>query len=223
MSLEDYEPVAVRLDRWIHNETQQGHIPRVLTSLLSAPGADVCVFRAELWRIVQLADGAGERAILLASGHAEEVRGANNINRVSHLEACETSALGRALANWGLAGSDWTKRASREEMTKVERMTTTSNGPSASGIKAYGTVRHNGGSALREGSLPGSASEKQIGYIKGACKRDGIPAPIWVNDLSKQEASNWIEGHKNGLPAQQCNRDFQPVGVLSEQPEEDPF
>ena len=100
MSLDDYEPVAVRLDRWFKAETEAGHIPRITTSLLSTPGADICVFRAELWRIVVLADGAGDRSILLASGHAEEIRGQGNVNRTSHVENCETSAIGRALANW---------------------------------------------------------------------------------------------------------------------------
>ena len=61
MSLDDYEPVAVRLDRWFKAETEAGHIPRITTSLLSTPGADICVFRAELWRIVVLADGAGDK------------------------------------------------------------------------------------------------------------------------------------------------------------------
>lgn len=220
MSLEDYEPVAVRLDRWIQSEAEQAHIPRVLTTLLSAPGADVCVFRAELWRIVQLADGAGERAILLATGHAEEIRNSNHITKVSHLETAETSALGRALANWGLAGNNPATRASREEMAKVQRATTTSNPPSSTGYTYTGNVEQNGGSGTRPGTvkMTGEASEKQLGYIRGACKRDGIPAPVWVAGLTKQQASNWIEAHKNGIPAQAINRDME-----AEVQEDDPF
>jgi hypothetical protein len=56
----------------------------------------------------------------VATGHAEEVRGAGNVNRTSHVENCETSALGRALANAGMAGTDVNKRPSREEMSKVQ-------------------------------------------------------------------------------------------------------
>jgi hypothetical protein len=41
------------------------------------------------------------------------------INKTSSMEVCETSAIGRALANAGMAGSDMTKRPSREEMTKA--------------------------------------------------------------------------------------------------------
>lgn len=37
--------------------------------------------------------------IVVATGHAQEVKGSSNINKTSHLENCETSAWGRALAN----------------------------------------------------------------------------------------------------------------------------
>jgi hypothetical protein len=103
--LEAYEPVALRLDRWL----KQNPKGIVKTDLLSQPGADVCVFRAELWLEGQC----------VSVGHAEEIRGSNMINKTSSMEVCETSAIGRALANAGMAGSDMTKRPSREEMTKA--------------------------------------------------------------------------------------------------------
>lgn len=53
-----------------------------------------------------------------ATGYAFEVDGGYGANKTSALENCETSAIGRALANMALHGS---KRASREEMSKVER------------------------------------------------------------------------------------------------------
>ena len=105
-NLDDYEPVAVRHSRWL---TQHPN-GRTLTHMVSAPGADICVIRAELW----LED------VCIASGYAEEVRGAGNVNRTSHVENCETSAVGRALANAGMAGTDVNKRPSREEMSKVQ-------------------------------------------------------------------------------------------------------
>lgn len=43
---------------------------------------------------------------LIATGYAEEVRDASNINRTSALENAETSAVGRALAFFGLAGTE---------------------------------------------------------------------------------------------------------------------
>lgn len=114
-NLDDYEPVAVRQNRWLENrmgeylEGKCGH-PRTITHMVSTPGADVCVIRAELW----LGD------LCIATGYAEEVRGAGNVNRTSHVENCETSAVGRALANAGMAGTDVNKRPSREEMAKVQ-------------------------------------------------------------------------------------------------------
>jgi hypothetical protein len=66
--------------------------------------------RAELWL----------DEVLIATGYAEEVRGAGNVNRTSHVENAETSSVGRALANAGMAGTDVNKRPSREEMMKVQ-------------------------------------------------------------------------------------------------------
>jgi hypothetical protein len=86
--------------------------------MVSQPGADICVIRAELW----LED------VCIATGYAEEVRGAGNVNRTSHVENCETSAVGRALANAGMAGTDVNKRPSREEMEKVERSSAAGRG-----------------------------------------------------------------------------------------------
>ena len=105
-NLDDYEPVAARHARWL----AQNPNGRTITHMVSTPGADICVIRAELW----LED------VCIATGYAEEVRGAGNVNRTSHVENCETSAVGRALANAGMAGSDVSKRPSREEMAKVQ-------------------------------------------------------------------------------------------------------
>lgn len=55
----------------------------------------------------------------VATGYAEELRGASPVNRTSHAENAETSAIGRALANCGYAAKG--ARPSREEMQKVER------------------------------------------------------------------------------------------------------
>ena len=39
---------------------------------------------------------------VIATGHAHEVKGSSNINKTSHIENCETSAVGRALAMLGI-------------------------------------------------------------------------------------------------------------------------
>lgn len=55
----------------------------------------------------------------VATGYAEEIVGASPVNRTSALENCETSSIGRGLANCGFASLG--KRPSAEEMQKVER------------------------------------------------------------------------------------------------------
>jgi len=109
--LDNYEPVAARLSRWLDMPTEA--VKRVITELMQYSEAR-CVFKAQLWH--------GD--ILIATGWAEETRGEGYVNQTSHFENCETSAIGRALANAGLAGSDYTKRPSREEMQKVQTATT---------------------------------------------------------------------------------------------------
>jgi len=131
--LSQYETVAERLAQWLATTEQTA----VETTMLSAPGADVCVFKATLY----------VAGVPVATGHAEEIRGQGNVNRTSHVENCETSAVGRALANLGMAGSDPARRPSREEMAKVVRQTTSNPGAastpvtaSADGVRIKGKV-----------------------------------------------------------------------------------
>lgn len=56
-----------------------------------------------------------------ATGHAFEIKAQGYINPTSFIENCETSAVGRALANLGFRIDNGI--ASLEEMEKVERMT----------------------------------------------------------------------------------------------------
>ena len=120
-NLEDYEPVQSRFARFIEWSKTTENFFAVQSEMLSAPGADVCVFKTSI-----LCDGQ-----IIATGHAEEVRGAGNVNRTSHVENCETSSLGRCLASFPLAnfaGTDVNKRPSREEMAKVERASAAGRG-----------------------------------------------------------------------------------------------
>ena len=77
------------------------------TRLMSAD--DECVVM--MARIIEYSGDGSHRVI--ATGHAEEVRGASTINKTSALENAETSAVGRALAFYGLAG---TENASADEV-----------------------------------------------------------------------------------------------------------
>jgi hypothetical protein len=104
-NLDDYETVEERLTKfWKDNPDG-----RINTALLEANTTRFIV-RAEIFRTE--AD-----AHPWATGLAEETVQGRGVNATSALENCETSAIGRALANAGYATKG--KRASREEMTKV--------------------------------------------------------------------------------------------------------
>jgi len=103
-NLDDYETVEERLIKF-WKEHEQG---RIITTLISSSSSQFIV-RAELYK-----DGSGP---IWATGLAEETVQGRGVNSTSALENCETSAIGRALANAGYATKG--KRASREEMTKV--------------------------------------------------------------------------------------------------------
>jgi len=111
-NINEYEPVEDRLARF-WTEFPDG---RVLTELVHHSETQFIV-RAAIYRT----SGAEDFSPPWATGYAEE-RVDNNPKRVnfaSALENCETSAIGRALANAGYATKG--KRPSREEMAKVER------------------------------------------------------------------------------------------------------
>jgi hypothetical protein len=112
-SLADYETVEERIKRF-YADWPDG---RILTDNETVPE-----YRSEkIWvvRAMVFLNGEDlERGCPKASGLAYEVDSAHGPQQSSALEVCETSAIGRALANAGYSGN---KRASREEMEKVQR------------------------------------------------------------------------------------------------------
>lgn len=111
-NLQDYETVEERIRRF-YGAHPEG---RILTEDYSTE-AD----RANgVWRVkATIFLDASET--VKATGHAFERDGSAGANQTSALENCETSAIGRALANMNMSGN---KRASREEMAKVARAET---------------------------------------------------------------------------------------------------
>ena len=106
-NLEDYETVESRLEKW-WKDYPDG---RLATKLEQATDTRYIV-SAELYKTEADAQPC-------ATGLASESVSDRGVNSTSALENCETSAIGRALANAGYAAKG--KRASREEMTKVEQ------------------------------------------------------------------------------------------------------
>ena len=106
-NLDEYEPVDVRIKAFYADHPDG----RITTELVTTDDIrDLAIFKAYVW----------DNEILKATGYAMELKEDGYVNKTSHVENCETSAIGRGLANLGYSGS---KRASREEMEKVERVT----------------------------------------------------------------------------------------------------
>lgn len=106
-NLDDYETVEARLEKFWADHPEG----RIDTDL---------VYRENGQFIVKafVSCGAGPTSPF-ASGYAHEHVTDKGVNQTSALENCETSAIGRALANLGYAAKG--KRPSREEMAKVNR------------------------------------------------------------------------------------------------------
>ena len=110
--LQNYEQVDDRLKRFftdykdsrIHVHTELVDTPPTLKGI---------IFKAT----IQVFD-LDNNLVFSANGWANEVPGDGMVNKDSVVENCETSAVGRALANLSYSGS---KRPSKEEMNKVGR------------------------------------------------------------------------------------------------------
>jgi len=104
-NLADYEPVEVRLEKFIKDYPAF----RISTEL-EVVEATRYIVKAYLFK-------DAKDSVAWATGYAEETVTNRGVNQTSALENCETSAIGRALANAGYAPKG--KRPSREEMNKV--------------------------------------------------------------------------------------------------------
>jgi hypothetical protein len=106
-NLDDYETVEERLSKFWKDHPEG----RIETKLIVNTPTQYIVWSA-IYR-----DSADVQP--WATGLAEETVQGRGVNSTSALENCETSSLGRSLANAGYATKG--KRASREEMSKVAK------------------------------------------------------------------------------------------------------
>ena len=106
-NLEDYETVEERLAKF-WKEHPDGRIStEVVEHTLQRFIVKASIYRTEV------------DAYPWTTGFAEETVSTRGVNSTSALENCETSAIGRALANANYAAKG--KRPSREEMAKVNQ------------------------------------------------------------------------------------------------------
>lgn len=124
-NLADYETVEDRIKRLYDLHPDARIVTKNLTTLQDRQ-VSTWVVQAEIWLPAWtlskdsyewfVNDRDASPWYLKATGLAFEVDGTGMANKTSALENCETSAIGRALANMNLSGN---KRTSREEMAKV--------------------------------------------------------------------------------------------------------
>jgi hypothetical protein len=164
----DYAEVAERLPLF----WKDCPLGRINTEIITDDGTRI-VMKATLWADIS-------HTVPTTTGFAEEVRGSSMVNKTSAIENCETSAIGRALANYQYQGSK--KRASLEEMVKVYRQ----------GEQPQTTT--NAAPAERTQSL-GSSSEpptpKQMAMLRAKNYEGQAPS-------TKREASEIIDRLMNG-------------------------
>jgi hypothetical protein len=98
----EYQTVALRVKNF--RDAHKDY--RLLTEIVHRD-ENCVVMRA------MIADTSGN---VIATGHAEEYRADGQINKTSALENAETSAIGRALASFGLGGTEF---ASADEVARA--------------------------------------------------------------------------------------------------------
>ena len=105
-NLEDYETVEDRLTKFWKDYPDGRISTQIIEHTLQRFIVQAAIYRTEV------------DAQPWSTGFAEETVSTRGVNSTSALENCETSAIGRALANAGYASKG--KRPSREEMAKVK-------------------------------------------------------------------------------------------------------
>ena len=106
----EYKTVAERI-----NEFRGEHPDWCVTTELVSDDGNLVVVKATI----------ANHERILSTGYAEEIRGSSMINKTSALENAETSAVGRALAFFGLGG---TEIASADEVASAIHAQSTMDG-----------------------------------------------------------------------------------------------
>jgi hypothetical protein len=169
-NLAEYETVAERIARFYKDRPDGRLITRNITT---SQDRQISTWVVQAYVYFTAEDQ--EKNLPKATGLAFEIDGAGMANKTSALENAETSAIGRALANAGYSGD---KRATREEMSKVERLS------AAPVARNWETALNNindieGLRSLYLEAKQGKASPAILEKIKG--KADGITGATATN------------------------------------------
>ena len=174
-NLADYETVEVRLEKFIKDYPDS----RIATEL-EVCDRDRYIVKAYLYKVA--AD-----TVAWTTGYAEERVSDRGVNSTSALENCETSAIGRALANAGYAAKG--KRPSREEMSKVVAQKPVK--PSVVDVQDYWTTPVNEYIKVVDAPVTLDKALDLVQDILGTGEAQEAPQ-------CKHGHMKWREGEKNG-------------------------
>ena len=159
----EYTTVVERINDFRNDERFEGW--SIETDIISSD-IENCIIKATI------KDSTGK---IVGTGLAHEVQGSTNINKTSHVENCETSAIGRALANIGKAGTEY---ASANEVSdaiinqKVEEATGKLRGLVSAVLSNHSSIV-----AIKEGIALDNLSEAAEEWFT---LEDEIKASLWI-------------------------------------------
>ena len=159
----EYTTVVERINDFRNDERFEGW--SIETDIISTD-IENCIIKATI------KDSTGK---IVGTGLAHEVQGSTNINKTSHIENCETSAIGRALANIGKAGTEY---ASANEVSdaiinqKVEEATEKLRGLVSAVLSNHSSIV-----AIKEGIALDNLSEAAEEWFT---LEDEIKASLWI-------------------------------------------
>jgi hypothetical protein len=127
-----------------------------------------------------------------ATGYAEETVSSRGVNQTSALENCETSAIGRALANAGYAPKG--KRPSREEMSKVVAQKPVK--PAVADVQDYWTTPVNEYMKVVDAPVTLEKAMENIAAVMGTEEAAEVPqckhgSMVWKTGHSTKTGKDW--------------------------------
>jgi hypothetical protein len=179
-NLADYETVEVRLEKFIKDYPDF----RIATEL-EVVEKDRYIVKAYLFK-------TNQDTVAWSTGYAEEKVTDRGVNSTSALEVCETSAIGRSLANAGYAAKG--KRPSREEMSKVVAQKPAK--PAVADVQDYWTTPVNEYMKVVDAPVTLEKAIENIAAVMGTDEAGEVPqcnhgSMVWKTGHSTKTGKDW--------------------------------